>query len=135
MLTGQGYVEYVLREYFNEADVANLYTLGTWTERLQTAVRLKTLRSQRDCRVLCLVSQEGTNGQHINLLACAKLALRPVACGCNFLTPNLMSGAGPVFCGTNGAGDDCCGIGGTGGKLLLPNPLAEPNPVGCVCMA
>lgn len=67
---------------------------------------------------------------HIDLLACARLALRPVGCGASFLTPNLMSGAGPVFCGTNGDGVACCGIGGTGGKLLFPNPLAEVNPVG-----
>lgn len=55
-----------------------------------------------------------------HLLACDRLALSPVACGSSLLgpsglTPNLMEGGGPVFCGERGVAVGCWGIGGTGG--------------------
>lgn len=57
-------------------------------------------------------------GKH--LLAWERLALSPVGCGSSFLgpsglTPNLMEGGGPVFCGDRGVAVGCWGIGGTGG--------------------
>ena len=74
-----------------------------------------------------------------DLLACARFALRPVACGISFFvspeTPNLTGGGGPVFCGIRGAGVFCCGIGGTGGGLKFElYPLfwfCIPVGVGC----
>ena len=52
--------------------------------------------------------------------------------GASGLTPNLTDGGGPVFCGVRGVAVGCCGIGGTGGGLLIeyelvPKPFA---PVG-----
>lgn len=101
---------------------------NTFAEGCLELCTVNALKNQMDCRVLSIVSTAWLDGKSVNLLACAKLARRPVGCGCNFLTPNLISGA-PVFCGTKGEGV-CCGIGGTGGKLLLPNPLEGANPVG-----
>lgn len=52
-------------------------------------------------------------------VAWERFALLPVGCGRSLLAasaPKLTGGAGPVFCGCNGAGIWCCwGIGGTGG--------------------
>lgn len=52
-----------------------------------------------------------------DLLAWLRFALLPVGCGVSFFasTPNLTGGAGPVFCGCNGAMVGCRGIGGMGG--------------------
>jgi hypothetical protein len=62
-----------------------------------------------------------------DLLALARLAL-PVGCGVSFLaacTPNLIGGAGPVLCGTNGCAVGIDGIGGMGGigGGFCPNPV------------
>lgn len=79
----------------------------------------------RGCEIVSFISLHSSNG--FNLLAFAKLAL-PVGCGVSFFaacTPNLIGGAGPVFCGTNGCAVGIDGIGGMGGMGggLCPNPV------------
>lgn len=77
-------------------------------------------------------------GVHEYLLAALKFALLPVGWGVNLFAgvPNLTGGAGPVFCGCNGAaaGGCSCGIGGIGGTggAGWPNPDLE-YPLRPVC--
>jgi hypothetical protein len=111
--------------------ICGLKILDTLQKRAMTKTVVppqSMFRSRRGFEGLYLVSLALVLSHSIsNLLALARLAL-PVGCGVSFLaacTPNLIGGAGPVFCGTSGCAVGIDGIGGMGGigGGLCPNPV------------
>lgn len=80
-------------------------------QKLYTPSRLKSKWVRGRCNALIIRSSTVVDNRGENLLACARLAFMPVACGVSFLssglTPNRTDGGGPVFCACKGAAVGC----------------------------